>query len=164
MILSVIESCSAQIKKLFRLLNSLSFSSTLASCSHCLIEVWEHMECKGEGANLLVIEFDHKFQALRVGWEGYYCLFSWAVDQVWRAECTDSRLLNLIHLPREHRSHRNALKLNWVWISLWCNLRASFWVLRLARHLFFKRLTRNPFSQEESPTPCMDQLTFVNEA
>ena len=76
MILSVIKSCSAQIKKLFLLLNSLSFSSALASCSHCLIEVWEHMECKGEGANLLVIEFDHKFQALRVGWEGYYCPFS----------------------------------------------------------------------------------------
>ena len=75
MILSVIESCIAQIKKLFLPSNSLSFPSTLA-CIHCLIEVWEHMECKGEGANLLMIEFDFKFQALRVGWEGYYRLFS----------------------------------------------------------------------------------------
>ena len=25
------------------------------------------VECKGEGANLLMIEFNHKFEALRVG-------------------------------------------------------------------------------------------------
>ena len=53
----------------------------------------------------------------------------------------------------------NALKLNWVWIPSWCNLRASFWVLRLARPgPFVKRLTRNPFSQDDSPIPRMDRL------
>ena len=46
-----------------------------------------------------------------------------------------------------------------MWIPLWCNLRASFWVLSLARHTpFVKRPTRNPFSQDDSPIPRMDRL------
>ena len=44
-------------------------------------------------------------------------------------------------------------------VNTWCNLRASFWVLSLARHTpFVKRPTRNPFSQDDSPIPRMDRL------
>ena len=62
------------------------------------------IERQEEGGNLLTAVSDHEFQVIRVGWEGccYMICSSGRLIKFEGAECSESHVLSLVILPRDH--------------------------------------------------------------